>query len=94
MTFDLTTIVILLLGIWFFGATIKKILSGAGDMAGMEFQEMRADQVIRVMNQAVKRTNELDKIKDKPFLTAEEIIANYGKATERSSDNTVHTAEK
>lgn len=35
MTFDLTTIVILLLGIWFFGATIKKILSGAGDMAGM-----------------------------------------------------------
>lgn len=55
---------------------------------------MRADQVVRVMNQAVKRTNELDKIKDKSFLTAEEIIANYGKATERSSDNTVHTAEK
>ena len=79
MTFDLTTIVILLLGIWFFGATIKKILSGAGDMAGMEFQEMRADQVVRVIGQAVKRTAELNKLKDKPYLTATEIIANYSK---------------
>ena len=83
---DITTIVILLLGIWFFGATIKKILSGAGDMAGMEFQEMRADQVVRVMSQAVKRTTELSKLKDKDFLTAEEIIANYGKAKDKAGE--------
>ena len=83
---DLTTILILLAVLWFFGGAIKKILSGAGDMAGMEFQEMRADQVVRVMSQAVKRTNELNKIKDKSFLTAEEIIANYGKAKDKAGE--------
>ncbi len=86
MTFDLTTVLLVLLGIWFFGATVKRVLSGAGEMASMEFQEMRADQVVRVMNQAVKRTSELDKIKDKSFLTAEEIIANYGKAKDKAGE--------
>lgn len=86
MTFDLTTVLLVLLGIWFFGATVKRVLSGAGEMASMEFQEMRADQVVRVMNQAVKRTSELDKIKDKSFLTADEIIANYGKAKDKAGE--------
>lgn len=85
MSLDLTTIVLVVLGIWFFGSAIKRMLQGASDMASMEFNELRADQVVRVMNQSVKRTAELSKLKDKEFLTAEEIIANYGKATERSS---------
>ena len=85
MSLDLTTIVLVVLGIWFFGSAIKRMMQGASDMASMEFNELRADQVVRVMNQSVKRTAELEKLKDKPFLTAEEIIANYGKATERSS---------
>ena len=86
MSLDLTTIILVVLGIWFFGSAIKRMMQGASDMASMEFNELRADQVVRVMNQSVKRTAELEKLKDKPFLTAEEIIANYGKATERSSD--------
>lgn len=85
MSLDLTTIVLVVLGIWFFGSAIKRMLTGASDMASMEFNELRADQVVRVMNQSVKRTAELEKLKDKSFLTAEEIIANYGKASERSS---------
>ena len=81
MTLDLTTIVIGLAVIWFFGRFIKNTLEGAGEMAGIEFTELRADQTVRVMNQAVSRTKEIEKLKDKPFLTADEIIANYGKLT-------------
>ena len=81
MTLDLTTIVIGLAVIWFFGSAIKKMLNGAGEMASIEFTELRADQTVRVMNQAVSRTKELSKLKDKDFLTADEIIANYGKLT-------------
>ena len=81
MVLDLTTIVIGLAVIWFFGSAIKKMLNGAGEMASIEFTELRADQTVRVMNQAVGRTKELEKLKDKSFLTADEIIANYGKLT-------------
>ena len=81
MTLDLTTIVIGLAIVWFFGSAIKKMLNGAGEMASIEFAELRADQTVRVMNQAVGRTKELSKLKDKDFLTADEIIANYGKLT-------------
>ena len=81
MVLDLTTIVIGLAVIWFFGAAIKKMLNGASEMASIEFTELRADQTVRVMNQAVSRTKEIEKLKDKPFLTADEIIANYGKLT-------------
>ena len=81
MTLDLTTIVIGLAIVWFFGSAIKKMLNGAGEMASIEFTELRADQTVRVMNQAVGRTKEIEKLKDKPFLTADEIIANYGKLT-------------
>ena len=81
MTLDLTTIVIGLAVIWFFGSAIKKMLNGAGEMASIEFTELRADQTVRVMGQAVSRTKELEKLKDKNFLTADEIIANYGKLT-------------
>ena len=76
---DLTTILILLAVLWFFGGAIKKILSGAGEMAGDEFEQMRADQITRMMNQDIKRTAELNKLKDKSFLSASEIIANYNK---------------
>ena len=79
MTLDLTTIVLVLLGIWFFGSAIKRMLNGASEMASIEFNELRADQTVRVMNQAVSRTKEVEKLKDKPFLTADEIIANYSK---------------
>ena len=85
MTLDLTTVVLVILGIWFFGSAIKRMLNGATDMASKEFLELQADQTVRIMNQAIKRTAEVEKMKDKPFLTAEEIIANYSKATERSS---------
>ena len=85
MTLDLTTIVLVILGIWFFGSAIKRMLNGATDMASKEFLELQADQTVRIMNQAIKRTAEVEKMKDKPFLTAEEILANYSKATERSS---------
>ena len=85
MTLDLTTVVLVILGIWFFGSAIKRMLNGATDMASKEFLELQADQTVRIMNQAIKRTSEVEKMKDKPFLTAEEIIANYSKATERSS---------
>ena len=81
MTLDLTTIVIGLAIVWFFGAAIKKMLNGASEMASIEFTELRADQTVRVMGQAVSRTKELEKLKDKNFLTADEIIANYGKLT-------------
>ena len=81
MTLDLTTIVIGLAVILFFGSAIKKMLNGAGEMASIEFTELRADQTVRVMNQAVSRTKEIEKLKDKNFLTADEIIANYGKLT-------------
>ena len=81
MTLDLTTIVIGLAIVWFFGSAIKKMLNGAGEMASIEFTELRADQTVRVMGQAVSRTKELSKLKDKDFLTADEIIANYGKLT-------------
>ena len=87
MTLDLTTIVLVVLGIWFFGSTIKRMLNGATDMASKEFLELQADQTVRIMNQAIKRTAEVEKMKDKPFLTAEEILANYSKATERSGDD-------
>ena len=81
MTLDLTTIIIGLAVIWFFGSFIKNTLNGASEMASIEFTELRADQTVRVMNQAVGRTKEIEKLKDKPFLTADEIIANYGKLT-------------
>lgn len=81
MSLDLTTLVLVLLVIWFFGSAIKKMLNGASEMASIEFTELRADQTVRVMNQAVSRTKEVEKLKDKPFLTADEIIANYGKLT-------------
>lgn len=81
MSLDLTVIVIGLAVIWFFGSAIKKMLNGASEMASIEFTELRADQTVRVMNQAVSRTKELEKLKDKSFLTADEIIANYGKLT-------------
>ena len=81
MVLDLTTVIIGLAVIWFFGSAIKKMLNGAGEMASIEFTELRADQTVRVMNQAVGRTKEIEKLKDKPFLTADEIIANYGKLT-------------
>ena len=81
MVLDLTTVVIGLAIVWFFGSAIKKMLNGAGEMASIEFTELRADQTVRVMNQAVGRTKEIEKLKDKPFLTADEIIANYGKLT-------------
>jgi hypothetical protein len=81
MTLDLTTIVIGLAVIWFFGSAIKRMLNGASEMASIEFNELRADQTVRVMNQAVSRTKEVEKLKDKPFLTADEIIANYSKLT-------------
>ena len=86
MTLDLTTIVIGLAVIWFFGSVIKRVLNGAGEMASIEFTELRADQTVRVMNQAVSRTKELSKLKDKDFLTADEIIANYGKLTRGERD--------
>ena len=79
MTLDLTTIVLGLVVIWFFGSVIKRTLNGASEMASIEFNELRADQTVRVMNQAVSRTKEVEKLKDKPFLTADEIIANYAK---------------
>lgn len=85
MTLDLTTIILVLLAAWFFGSMIKRMLNGAADMASKEFLELQADQTVRIMNQAIKRTAEVEKMKDKPFLTAEEILANYSKATERSS---------
>ena len=87
MTLDLTTIVLVILAIWFFGSAIKRMLNGATDMASKEFLELQADQTVRIMNQAIKRTSEVEKMKDKPFLTAEEILANYSKATERSGDD-------
>lgn len=87
MILDLTTIVLVILGIWFFGSTVKKMVQGTSDMAGKEFLELQADQTVRIMNQAIKRTSELEKMKDKPFLTAEEILNNYSKATERSGYN-------
>ena len=87
MTLDLTTIVLVILGIWFFGSTVKRMMQGASDMAGKEFLELQADQTVRITSQAIKRTAELEKMKDKPFLTAEEILANYSKAAERSGDN-------
>ena len=87
MTLDLTTIVLVTLGIWFFGSTVKRMMQGASDMASKEFLELQADQTVRIMNQAIKRTAEVEKMKDKPFLTAEEILANYSKATERSSED-------
>ena len=76
---NLTTLVLLLAVIWFFGGAIKKVLNGAGEMAGDEFEQMRADQITRMMNQDIKRTAELNKLKDKSFLSASEIIANYNK---------------
>ena len=88
MTLDLTTIVIGLAIVWFFGSAIKKMLNGAGEMASIEFTELRADQTVRVMNQAVGRTKELSKLKDKDFLTADEIIANYGKLTRGEREET------
>lgn len=87
MTLDLTTIILVLLAAWFFGSMIKRMLNGAADMASKEFLELQADQTVRITSQAIKRTAELEKMKDKPFLTAEEILANYSKATERSGDN-------
>ena len=81
MTLDLTTVIIGLAIVWFFGSVVKKMLNGAGEMASIEFTELRADQTVRVMGQAVSRTKEMEKLKDKPFLTADEIIANYGKLT-------------
>ena len=81
MVLDLTTVIIGLAIVWFFGAAIKKMLNGASEMASIEFTELRADQTVRVMNQAVSRTKELSKLKDKDFLTADEIIANYSKLT-------------
>ena len=87
MTLDITTIILVILGIWFFGSTVKRMLNGATDMASKEFLELQADQTVRIMNQAIKRTSEVEKMKDKPFLTAEEILANYSKATERSGDD-------
>ena len=87
MTLDLTTIILVLLAAWFFGSMIKRMLNGAADMASKEFLELQADQTVRITGQAIKRTAELDKMKDKPFLTAEEILANYSKATERSGDD-------
>lgn len=86
MTLDLTTIVLVVLAIWFFGSTVKRMMQGASDMASKEFLELQADQTVRIMNQAIKRTNEIDKMKGKAFLTAEEILANYSKATERSAE--------
>ena len=88
MTLDLTTIVIGLAIVWFFGSAIKKMLNGAGEMASIEFTELRADQTVRVMNQAVGRTKEMEKLKDKPFLTADEIIANYGNLTRGEREET------
>lgn len=85
MTLDLTTIILVLLAAWFFGSMIKRMLNGAADMASKEFLELQADQTVRITSQAIKRTAELEKMKGKPFLTAEEILANYSKATERSS---------
>ena len=87
MTLDLTTIILVLLAAWFFGSMIKRMLNGAADMASKEFLELQADQTVRITAQAIKRTAELEKMKDKPFLTAEEILNNYSKATERSGDN-------
>ena len=87
MTLDITTIILVMLAAWFFGSMIKRMLNGAADMASKEFLELQADQTVRIMNQAIKRTSELEKMKDKPFLTAEEILANYSKATERSGDD-------
>lgn len=87
MTLDLTTIILVLLAAWFFGSMIKRMLNGAADMASKEFLELQADQTVRITSQAIKRTAELEKMKDKPFLTAEEILANYSKATERSGDD-------
>ena len=87
MTLDLTTIILVLLAAWFFGSMIKRMLNGAADMASKEFLELQADQTVRITAQAIKRTAELEKMKDKPFLTAEEILANYSKATERSGDD-------
>ena len=81
MVLDLTTVIIGLAIVWFFGAAIKKMLNGASEMASIEFTELRADQTVRVMGQAVSRTKELEKLKDKNFLTADEIIANYSKLT-------------
>ena len=81
MTLDLTTVIIGLAIVCFFGSAIKKMLNGASEMASIEFTELRADQTVRVMTQAVSRTKEMEKLKDKPFLTADEIIANYGKLT-------------
>ena len=87
MTLDLTTIILVLLAAWFFGSMIKRMLNGAADMASKEFLELQADQTVRITAQAIKRTAELEKMKGKPFLTAEEILANYSKATERSGDD-------
>ena len=33
MTLDLTTIILVVLGIWFFGSTVKRMMQGASDMA-------------------------------------------------------------
>ena len=86
MTLDLTTIILVLLAAWFFGSMIKRMLNGAADMASKEFLELQADQTVRITAQAIKRTAELEKMKGKSFLTAEEILNNYAKATERSGE--------
>ena len=74
MVLDLTTVIIGLAIVWFFGSAIKKMLNGAGEMASIEFTELRADQTVRVMNQAVSRTKELSKLKDKDFIKSEKEI--------------------
>lgn len=73
----LVWLVVLGLVVWFFGTSIKSILEGAGEMSNAEFQQLRADQVVRHAQADVKRTAKYRAVMEEECMSADELIRHY-----------------
>ena len=68
----LSTIVIVILVVWYLGSTINNILAASGEIAEKEFGVFKKQQDMRLRKQSIKLHKQVDKIKDSPVYTDEE----------------------
>lgn len=73
----LVWLAVIVLIVWFFGTAIKSILEGAGEMSNAEFQQLRADQVVRHAQADVKRTAKYTAVIAEECMSADELIRHY-----------------
>ena len=67
--FGTGAIILVLVGIWYLGSSINKVLEGSGELAEAEFTQFKRQQDIRIHKSRIKEHKQVDKFKDQPVYT-------------------------